>query len=104
MAHEIIWFPDAVRDLQSIAEYLSQYSPAIANTVADRLMQAIDRLESVPFSGSVIRDWKQTRYRHLVVVPYRIIYRVDPPNVYIVTIVHSARDLKQLMRRRRLRT
>lgn len=71
--------------------------------VVQRILDAIDRLENFPLSGPQVREWTRTRYRHLVVPPHRLIYRVETEAVFIIAIVHGAQDLKKLMRKRQKR-
>ena len=105
MAHKIIWSPEAANDLEGIVDYISRDSETIAARVAERIVDSIDQLQDHPFSGPQIREWKKTSYRHLVVPPHRVIYRVDSNReaVFIIAIVHGARDLKKFIRKRRRR-
>jgi addiction module RelE/StbE family toxin len=97
MAHKIIWSPEAVDDLEAISEYISRDSQTIAARVIERLLDAVDRLADFPRLGPRIREWKRSPYRHVVVPPYRVIYRIETEAVFVIAVVHGARDLKKLM-------
>ena len=101
MAYKVIWSPESYADLEGIFAYISRDSVAIASQVASRLLDAIDRLAEFPLSGSQVREWKRSPYRHSVVPPYRIICRVENEAILIIAIAHGAMDLKKLMRKRR---
>ena len=101
MAHKIIWSPEAANDLEGISAYISRDSETIAAQVIQRILASLDRLHDHPYSGPQIREWKRTPYRHVVVPPHRVIYRVGDEAVFIIAIVHGAQDLKKFMRKRR---
>jgi toxin ParE1/3/4 len=99
MDRKIIWTPEALADLQAIRDYIARDSENFAATFVERLLWKIDRLLDFPMIGPLIRERTKTPYRHLVVPPYRIIYRVDPKKtaIVLIAIVHGRRDLKQLL-------
>jgi len=100
MAHKIIWSPEALRDLEGVFAYIARDSEAIGARVIEKLLEAVDRLAIYPESGPRIREWKKSPYRHSVVRPHRIIYRIEGDAVFIIAIVHGAQDLKKLLRKR----
>jgi toxin ParE1/3/4 len=100
MAHKIIWSPDAFHDLDGIYVYIARDSQTIAATVVERILDAIDRLADFPLLGPRIREWKTSPYRHIVIPPHRVIYRFEQDVVFIIAIIHGARDLKRLLRKR----
>jgi toxin ParE1/3/4 len=101
MGQEIIWSTEAFDDLESIHRYISRDSRIIASEFVQEILDAIDRLSDFPLSGPRIREWKQSPYRHIIVSPYRIIYRPEKDAVFLIAIVHGARDLKKFLRGRR---
>jgi toxin ParE1/3/4 len=103
MGAEIIWSPQAYSDLKAIHDYIARDSHIIAISFVERLLIAVDRLADFPLLGPRIREWKKSPYRHIVVPPYRIIYRADRKKglVYLIAIVHGHRDLKRFLARRR---
>lgn len=103
MAHKIIWSPGAADDLQGISTYLSRDSETMAARVIQRILDSLEKLEDHPYSGPQIREWKRTSYRHMMVPPHRVIYRVEKEAVFIIAIVHGAQDLKKFMRKKRRR-
>jgi toxin ParE1/3/4 len=42
----------------------------------------------------------ETRFRELIVEPYRIVYRVDPTQVWIIAVVDHHRNVERLLRDR----
>jgi toxin ParE1/3/4 len=90
MPHKIIWSPEAVGDLEGISAYISRDSPAIAAKVIERLLDSTELLADFPLSCPRVREWKRSPYRHCVVPPHRIIYRVEGQAVFVIAVVHGA--------------
>jgi toxin ParE1/3/4 len=103
MAQKIIWTPEALADLRGIHEYISRDSETIAANFIDQLLDDVDRLADFPLLGPHIREFKRSRYRHLIVRPYRVVYRVEQEAVVLIAIVHGAQDLKRFLHRKRRR-
>ena len=85
------WSPQSLDDIESIRAYISQDSPAYADLVVRRLMASVDRLRIFPESGRIVPERNDPEIRELIVRPYRIVYRVLPDKVEIVTVFHAAR-------------
>ena len=104
MAHRIIWLPQAAQDLQEISDYISQSSPAYADSMIARIIDAVEGLEQFPLMGQRVLDVrvKGVELRELSARPYRIIYRIKDERVVVLAIVHGARLLRKAMRGRRL--
>lgn len=79
MGQKIIWSPAAFSDLEGIRDYIARDSEVIAASFVDRILDGIDRLADFPLIGPRIREWKKSPYRHIIVAPYRVIYRVEKP-------------------------
>lgn len=97
----------AEHDLESLYEYLAEFdSPASADYVLDELMKVVESLSTFPERGSHpkellalgIKDYRQTLFK-----PYRVIYRILGPRVYIYLIADGRRDMQSLLARRLLR-
>ena len=96
----------AEQDLESIHDYIARFdSPANADHVLERLMEAVESLAKFPDRGSRpkellalgIREYRQTFFR-----PYRLIYRVMERRVYVYLIADGRRDMQSLLARRLL--
>jgi toxin ParE1/3/4 len=103
MAHPIIWLPQAAEDLQEISDYIGQSSPAYADSMIERIINAVERLEQFPLMGHRVLDVriKGVELRELSARPYRIVYRVRDDRVVVLAIVHGVRLLRTALRGRR---
>ena len=86
---EVIWRPEALEQLDAIADYIDQFNPAAANRMRRRLRQLGDSLRTSPRRGRPASGDK----RQLVTVrPYILTYEIEGETVYILRIRHSARQ------------
>lgn len=106
MAYQVLLTAGAERDLEDIYDYIAESdSPAKANYVVTRLMEAAEHLAAFPGRGAHpkelqalgIRDYRQTFFK-----PYRLIYRVIGRQVFIYLIADGRRDMQLLLQRRLL--
>jgi len=103
---EVRFTEGAERDLESIYDYIAEVdSVANADRVLDQLAKVIDSLAIFPERGAYpkelialgIREYRQSAFK-----PYRVIYRVVTPYVYIHVIADGRRDMQALLARRLL--
>lgn len=90
---EIRWTPQSVDDLEAICEFISRDSSRYAQSLAESVVNAIERLRLFPLSGRVVPEKSQDDIREVILGNYRIIYRLHEEMVEILTIHHSARLL-----------
>ncbi len=90
---KILWTVGARRDLHEIINYIAEDSPTYAANFADRIILAIDRLQTFPKLGRMVPEYQDTSIRELIVGHYRIVYRIQENRVGIAAIAHASRDL-----------
>ncbi len=77
-------------------ESLSKDSEAYANRFAERIIEAAESLQTLPLRGRTVPEANSESIRELLFGSYRIIYRVEPTRVLLMTVVHAARDLTRM--------
>jgi addiction module RelE/StbE family toxin len=90
----ILWSPQALLDVESIRDYISHDSARYAELVVRRLVKAVGRLEEFPRSGRIVPERNREDLREVIVKPYRIVYRLRPDLVEIVTVFRASRLLR----------
>jgi len=90
----LIWSPQAVEDVEAIQSYVARDSEQYANLLVERIVAAVDRLAAFPRSGRVVPEVGDQSLREVVYGTYRIVYRLKPEVVEIVTVFHAARLLR----------
>ena len=99
---KIIWTQRSLRDLKSIAEYISQDSIKYASLTIERLINVISYLETNPRIGRIGPEMrKHDKIREIIYGNYRIIYKItSTQSVHILTVHHSSKRLRQTSLRR----
>jgi toxin ParE1/3/4 len=64
---KIIWAPSALKDIDSIAEYIEKDSVDQAALFVSRIIEMTDQLEFFPDSGRIIPEIKNKNCRDLVI-------------------------------------
>lgn len=90
---EVRWAPQAADDLEAIAQFIAEDSPHYASLFVMDVLEAVEQLVSFPRSGKVVPETRDPALRETVLGNYRIIYRVRPELVEILTVFHGARLL-----------
>ncbi len=100
MAHTVVWTERAATELHDFAEFIARDSFHYAELVEDRCHQAVDSLAKFPSRNRIVPELRNKDIREIFVYDFRIIYHIAKDTVTILSIVHSARDLNKLRRRR----
>ena len=88
------WSQQAADDLEAIYTHIARDSVPYATTMVERILHAVDRLESFPEIGRMIPEFGQVDLREVLVGSYRVVYRLERETVGLVTVVHGARILR----------
>jgi addiction module RelE/StbE family toxin len=91
MAYQVSWSPEAVEDLESVAEYIARDSPRYAAAVVEKILDAASQLSNFPFAGRVVPEFDDEMIREKFVYSYRLIYRVHDEQVTIIAVIHGKR-------------
>lgn len=85
--------PRVLHDLQTIFDYIAQDSPDNAAGTIERILDAIDGLEFMPYRFKVLEGAEKKGIRSISVRPYLIRFRVEEEAgiVRILHVRHGAR-------------
>jgi plasmid stabilization system protein ParE len=100
------WTEAASRDLAEIIMFIARDSPSDAVKVYRRIRKRADTLRRFPGRGHVVPELASldvVYFRELLVLPYRIVYRIDKSKVFVLAVLDGRRDLRQLLSERLLR-
>ena len=89
----IEWSARARTDLRELQTYIAQDSPHYARRFVEKIFKAVETLTEHPQIGRKVPEADREDIRELIFQNYRIIYRIKPRHVYIVTVLHGSRDL-----------
>ena len=89
----LIWTEPALRDLESLAEYIALDKPEAARTFVRKVVRATERLVAFPKSGRVPPEIPDLPYREIIVPPCRVFYRIDHQTVFVIHVMRGEQEL-----------
>jgi plasmid stabilization system protein ParE len=90
---KVIWSPLAIDRAVEQAKHIAKDNPGAAEKWLKGLFAAAKQLEGLPKLGRMMPEWESSEYRELSYGRYRIIYRIEPKQLSILTVRHSTRLL-----------
>lgn len=103
--YQIIWTKSAEFDLESIIEYIKNDSVERAKKIFYEIKEACEKLDAFPNRSRIVPELQQIgmmEYKELIHKRWRIIYKIDVTNVYILLVVDSSRNLEEILFQRLL--
>jgi toxin ParE1/3/4 len=99
MAYRVVFRPQAIRDLNSIAEYIARHNRPRAVTFAEEIEAVCRDLRFFPLKGRAHAD-PRSGFRLL---PYRrrvlIAYRIEGERIRIMNIFYAGQDYETVLRK-----
>jgi toxin ParE1/3/4 len=90
----LVWSPLALERVDEVAEYIARDRTEAARRWMRPLFEAVRRLEHFPESGRPVPELQhRPELREVVHGAYRVIYRVEPDRVLVLTVRHARRLL-----------
>lgn len=94
MKANIIINEKANQDLLQIKWYIEKDSKFYANKTVDEINKRIENLLLFPEMGKVID--KDENIRQIIYKSYKILYKFNSNNIYILHIIHHSRNILNL--------
>jgi toxin ParE1/3/4 len=96
MDFKVVWSPEAIEDLESVAEYIGRDSEFYARAVATKIVEMTRSVGSLPWIGRVVPELGDEKIRERFVYSYRLVYRVEEKRVLIVAVLHGKRLIENI--------
>ncbi|HEX5103995.1 MAG TPA: type II toxin-antitoxin system RelE/ParE family toxin [Pirellulaceae bacterium] len=98
---KVHWTERARRNLRAIHDYIAEDSPNYAIRMVDRITRKTESLARFPMLGHVVPEYEaeqgtEPTVRQILEGNYRVIYRLRPDRVQVLTVIHGARQLPPL--------
>ena len=90
---KIVWSPLSFERLENIYEFISDKDPVAAKKLINRIFERIESLTRYPERGRKVPEINRNEIREVFESEYRIIYKIEPKKILILTI----RNFKQLL-------
>lgn len=94
MGYQIVWTDTATDELEEITRYIAGSNPDAAERVATAIVNRVELLATVPYTGSAFPRGGAGKQRVIVSGKYRVFYRVqdESQRVEILLVRHSRRQ------------
>jgi toxin ParE1/3/4 len=92
------WSPEAIEDIESIADYIGRDSTWYARAVATKIVETAESIPDHPHLGRVVPEVGRQEIRERIVFSYRLIYRVETHRIVILAVIHGSRLLENASR------
>ncbi len=99
MARGLVWSPEAIEDVESIASYIERDSAWYAKAVASKIVEIAESIPRFPELGRIVPEIGDAAIRERFVYSYRMIYRLEPERILIAAVIHGSRLLQPLVQR-----
>jgi len=103
---EILWAAVAENDLLGIVDYIAEDDPGIALETLYKIKARTAKLDHSPRRGRIVPELlKQgiSRYREIVIKPWRVIYRIEEKKVFVVSAIDGRRNVEDILLARLLK-
>ena len=95
----IIFNAKARKDLFDIWEYIAVDSVDVADRILRRIEDEVSKLVAMPGMGHKRADVADPRLTFWTVRPYVIVYRHTRRTIYVIRVIHGARDFRRIFRK-----
>lgn len=105
-SYDVVWAEIAEEDLRAIIKYIHSDNPLAAKDSLEKIKTKVSDLNSLPLRGRIVPELLQQgilQYRELLVLPWRIIYRISDSNVYVLSVIDSRQNVEDILLHRLVR-
>ena len=103
---EVLWAAVAENDLLGIIDFIAEDNPGVALDNLYKIKSSTAKLDHSPRRGRIVPELlKQgiSRYREILIKPWRVIYRIEENRVYIVSVIDERRNVEDVLLARLLK-
>ncbi len=95
---KILWQPLALQRVNETIDFIARDRPLAAEKWAAGIFDLVERLQQSPKRGRVVPEVGREQVRELLYRNHRIIYRLDPDSVSVLTVRYARRllDLEEI--------
>ena len=104
--YSILWTSPAKADLFELVTYIAGESLQAAERCMKKLEDGVEKLAWSPARGRIVPElaaYGCQEYREIIIKPWRIVFKIDANNVYIMMVIDSRRNVEELLLSKLLR-
>ena len=91
MKARVVWSPRAIRRATEAALFITEENPGAGAEWTRGLFDSVRPLAQFPEMGRVVREVGRSEIREIMFRGYRVVYRVAPRFVEVLTVRHGKR-------------
>lgn len=99
---KVNWTERARYRLRHIRDYLNEQAPAVTQPAIEGLVRRSRLLRDQPHIGRKVPEYQREDLREILERPYRLIYRLFPNRIDVITVMHYRQllpnDLNELLK------
>lgn len=99
MEYKVVWSPEAIDDLESIAEYIGRDSEFYARAVVTKILEVARNTRDFPWIGNILPELNDKNIRERFVYSYRVVYRLDQNQILVIAVIHGKRLIENISER-----
>lgn len=99
MDYKIVWSPEAIEDLQSIAEYIQRDSEFYARSVVTKILNVSRSIKDFSLIGRIVPELENKNIRERFIYSYRLVYQIKKQQILIVAVIHGRRLFETITER-----
>jgi plasmid stabilization system protein ParE len=84
---------EALDDVDAIAAYIARDSRLRARQFVADVFTRAESLRTFPERGRIVPEFDLASVHEIYLHRFRLIYRIEPEVVYLIAVIHGARDL-----------
>ncbi len=89
---KVIWTEQALVRLAEIQDFIARANPDAGERLVHRIVERGEGLSKFPEMGSTVPELPGTGIREIIERRYRIVYRVQPKGIQILTVFEGHRQ------------
>jgi plasmid stabilization system protein ParE len=104
---KVIWTKSAELDLELIIEHIKLNSINIAKKIFFEIKKESNTLHTLPERKRVVPEFQQigiVKYREIIYKRWRIIYKIDDVEIYVLIVVDSSRNIEDILFQRLIKS
>jgi plasmid stabilization system protein ParE len=102
-SYDVRWSETSENDLLAIIQYVADDRSHQAYEVFKAIKKKASSLRTFPDRGRIVPELMEQgvmQYRELIIVPWRIIYRVAENKIYVLSVLDSRQNVEDILLKR----
>ncbi len=89
MDRKVKWSPEAIEDVESIAEYIARDSQFYARATVTKIIDFSRSVGKFSQMGRIVPEFNDSKIRERLVYSYRLVYKIERAHILIVAVIHG---------------